>query len=119
MIPFLPDIIDEKTDAYIVGGSLRDILLHRSPCDVDIAVSGNPYQFAEKLAAGTGGRLVRIGKPGRSVLRVVSSVNLFDISPVNGTSIEEDLYNRDFTINAIAYSLHSKKLLTLPAACGT
>ncbi len=111
MIPFLPDILDEKTDAYIVGGSLRDILLHRSPCDVDIAVSGNPYQFAEKLAAGTGGRLVRIGKPGRSVLRVVSSVNLFDISPVNGTSIEEDLYNRDFTINAIAYSLHSKKII--------
>jgi hypothetical protein len=36
----------------------------------------------------------------------------------NGTSIEEDLYNRDFTINAIAYRCIRKKLLTLRRPAG-
>jgi adenylate kinase len=111
MIRFLSDILNEKMEAYIVGGSLRDILLNRSPCDVDIAVSENPYQFAQKLASRTGGRLVRMGKPGLTIYRVVSAAHIFDVSPVNGASIEEDLYNRDFTINAMAYSLHSKTII--------
>ncbi|MGW8187106.1 MAG: hypothetical protein ACWGNK_07560, partial [Desulfobacterales bacterium] len=42
---------------YLVGGSVRDLLLGRRPLDLDLAVVGNPRTFAQQLADHTGGRL--------------------------------------------------------------
>jgi len=111
MIPFNPNIFPETKGAYIVGGTVRDLILGRSPADYDIAVLENPKQFAKKVSANTAGRLVVMGKPGQMIFRVVSSDGIFDISPAAGRSIEDDLKKRDFTINAIAYSLFSGKLI--------
>lgn len=105
------NIIPKTEGAYIVGGSLRDLLLGRSPTDYDITVSQNPEKFAKKIAANTSGRLVKMGKPGQIIFRVVSGNNIFDISSVTGATIEEDLNNRDFTINAMAYSLYSERII--------
>jgi tRNA nucleotidyltransferase/poly(A) polymerase len=91
--------------AYIVGGSIRDLLIGRSPTDYDVAVLKNPYQWAQKIAAHTSGRLVEIGKPGKMVIRVVTRGIIIDITPVNGNTIEDDLSQRDFTINALGYSI--------------
>ncbi len=41
-------IIPKIKGAYIVGGSIRDIILGRFPFDYDIAVFGNPEKFAKK-----------------------------------------------------------------------
>ena len=41
--------------AYIVGGSVRDHLLGRTPLDFDVAVFGDAKKFAQRLAqTGTG-----------------------------------------------------------------
>jgi poly(A) polymerase len=90
---------------YLVGGSVRDLLLGRRPLDLDLAVAGNPRTFAQRLADHTGGRLVPLGKPGLMLYRIVSGSQIMDVSAVAGRSISEDLQRRDFTINAIAIDL--------------
>jgi len=111
MIHFNPDIFPQKKGAYIIGGSIRDLLLDRIPTDYDIAVKENPKKFAEKIAKNISGRLVRIGKPGQMIIRVVSDDHIFDITSLNGCSIENDLKKRDFSINAMAYDLFSGEII--------
>jgi len=107
----ISDILPKTKGAYIVGGSVRDLLLGKLPADYDIAVIENPKTFAEKIAKKTSGRLVELGKPGQMLFRVVSKNYVYDISPIAGASIEDDLLKRDFTINALAWDLSSKRVI--------
>ena len=111
MIQFNSKIFPQTKGSYIIGGSIRDILLGRIPTDYDIAVTENPEKYAKKIAANTTGHLVAMGKPGQTIIRVVSSDNIFDITSLNGKSIEDDLKKRDFTINAMAYELSSGEII--------
>jgi poly(A) polymerase len=111
MIQFNKNILPRLKGTYMIGGSVRDLLLGRSPTDYDLAVTGNPEQFAKNLIAKSDGHLVRLGKPGRRIVRVISGDIIFDITSLNGPSIEEDLNQRDFSINAIAYDLYSEKII--------
>lgn len=111
MIPFNKNILPEIKDTYIVGGSIRDLLLDRSPTDYDIAVTGNPEKFAEKMAEKLKGHVVQLGKPDQTMIRVVSNHGIFDITPLGGTSVEDNLRKRDFTINALAYKVDSGEII--------
>ncbi len=111
MIPFNKDILPETKDTYIVGGTIRDLLLHRTPTDYDIAVTGDPENFAEKLAERTKGHVIKLGKPGQTTIRVASGDKIFDITSLSGASIEDDLKKRDFTINAMAYHVYSEEVI--------
>ena len=94
MIPFNKNILPRLKGVYVIGGSVRDLLLGRIPTDYDIAVTGNPEQYAKKLIAKSDGHLVRLGKPGRMIIRVISGDMIFDITSLNGTSIKENLCQR-------------------------
>ena len=107
----ISDIMPKGKGAYIVGGSVRDLLLGQTPVDYDIAVYENPKYFAQRVAEKTSGRLVELGKPGQVLFRVVSKNYVYDISPITGPSIEDYLLNRDFTINALAWDLSSKRVV--------
>lgn len=109
MIPFDPNMLPDTPKAFLVGGSVRDLLLGLSSSDYDIAVSGNPEKYAKQTARNLSGRLVLMGKPGQEIYRVVTQAFTIDISPIKGTSIQMDLMQRDFTVNAIACDLASGK----------
>ena len=48
-----------ETDAYLVGGSVRDWILYGKPGhDIDIAVSGDPKDIAEEIAFKLSGTVV-------------------------------------------------------------
>jgi len=111
MIQFNSKIFPQTKGSYIIGGSIRDLLLDRIPTDYDIAVTENPEKYAKKIAANTTGHIVEMGKPGQTIIRVVSGDNIFDIASLNGKSIEDDLKKRDFTINAMAYALSSGEII--------
>ena len=111
MIPFNTKILPGTKGVYMVGGSVRDLILGQRSTDYDIAVRGNPEKFARKLSENLSGRLVKMGKPGQVVFRVVSREHLFDISAIKGLNIETDLIQRDFTVNAMAYSFFSKTII--------
>jgi tRNA nucleotidyltransferase/poly(A) polymerase len=110
-LPFDTAWLPYTAGVYLVGGSVRDLLLGRHCVDYDIAVSENPADFARRLARRTGGRRVCLGKSDQVLFRVLGPDAAFDITPVRGPSIESDLGKRDFTVNAMAYALDTQTLI--------
>ena len=113
LLPIDTNIFPQKKGVYVVGGSIRDLLCGRIPSDYDVAVADDPDRFARSLASRTGGHVVEFGKPGHTIRRVVTKDNFYDIMPINGVSIEEDLLRRDFTINAMALEVSSARLIDM------
>lgn len=91
------------TRSWIVGGALRDELLGRPVTDLDIAVEGDPEAAARELAAEVRGPVFRLSEA-FGAWRVVDrrEGRVYDFSPLQGETIEEDLAKRDFTVNAMA-----------------
>jgi tRNA nucleotidyltransferase (CCA-adding enzyme) len=103
---------------YLVGGTVRDILLGEPNFDVDIAVEGDAIGLARSVADAIGGRVRAHSKFGTAVvvygeeqrIDVVTARTEFYDAPaalpsVEHATIREDLFRRDFTINAMAVSL--------------
>lgn len=101
-------LINQGTQAYIVGGFLRDRLLGRETADIDIAMAGDALKIAPALAIALGGNYVPLNKENRIARVILASQTSgqwhIDISSFSG-SIEHDLKRRDFTINALAVDL--------------
>jgi tRNA nucleotidyltransferase/poly(A) polymerase len=111
MIQYDTSAIPAKKGAFLVGGSLRDLLLGRKPLDYDIAVEKDPSAYAREIANHQEGRVVPIGKPGKQIFRVIAKGAEIDVSGFKGASIHEDLMHRDFTINAMAYDTASGEFI--------
>jgi tRNA nucleotidyltransferase (CCA-adding enzyme) len=103
---------------YLVGGTVRDILLGETSFDVDVAVEGDAVGLARTIAGELGGRTRVHEKFGTAVvlygggerIDVVTARTEFYDAPaalpaIEHASIREDLQRRDFTINAMAASL--------------
>ena len=111
--------LDEPNEGvYLVGGTVRDILLGEPNFDVDVVVEGDAIAVARALAAALGGRVRAHPQFGTAVvlygdddrLDVVTARSETYEAPaalptVEAGSIEEDLHRRDFTINAMAVAL--------------
>ncbi|NLI12321.1 CCA tRNA nucleotidyltransferase [Pelotomaculum propionicicum] len=100
--------IKKNKKIYLVGGFLRDIYLGQPGRDLDFAVSGNAMNLAQEVAEVLKGVYIpldRINRVARVVLEPRGSKWQIDFSSFKGLSIEEDLSNRDFTINAMALEL--------------
>jgi tRNA nucleotidyltransferase (CCA-adding enzyme) len=103
---------------FLVGGTVRDILLGEPSFDVDIAVEGDGIAFARALAAALNGRARVHAKFGTAVVLygegrrvdVVTARREVYAAPaalptVEHAALRDDLFRRDFTINAMAASL--------------
>ena len=127
---FYPDFLKEiiaKIDgagyeAYVVGGCLRDVLLGRPPKDYDVATSALPGEIIDLFGISGDFKTVETGLKYGTVT-VISRGNpveittfrldgsYFDLRRPDNVSftqnITEDLSRRDFTINAMAYSVQT------------
>jgi len=107
----LPEFIPDTPGIYLVGGTVRDLLMARTPTDYDIAAPRPCEAVAQRIARNTGSRVIALGKPGLTTYRVVFGGLTFDVAPLEGGRIHEDLKRRDFTINAIAWDLNRQRLV--------
>ena len=71
----------------------------------------SPEMVANAIADAAGTRVVRMGRSGRHVYRIVSGTAIYDVSAATGESISADLKKRDFSINAMAVSLETGALI--------
>jgi tRNA nucleotidyltransferase/poly(A) polymerase len=94
------------TDAWIVGGTVRDALLDRPVVDLDLAVRGDPEGAARAIARAVKGPAFQLSEQfGAWRAHARDDGFTFDVSPLQGETIEDDLARRDFAINAIAVPL--------------
>jgi tRNA nucleotidyltransferase (CCA-adding enzyme) len=120
-LPWLNRLRDAVADApaYLVGGTVRDLLLDRPRVDIDIAVEGDVGPIAARLGGEVtaherfGTAVVRVDDLELDLARTRSEVYarpgaLPEISPAG---IDEDLARRDFTINAMAVPLVAPRLI--------
>src|SRR3989344_2333969 len=110
-------------EAYLVGGSVRDILLKKKPKDWDIATNAKPEEiqrlFKESVYEnqfGTVGVKTESENPDLKIVEVTTfriegkytdKRHPDEIKFAN--AIEDDLARRDFTINAIALRCDTKE----------
>ena len=103
--------------AFVIGGYVRDCFLGRECNDIDIVVEGSGIDFATAVGEATGKKVSYFKNFGTAMLRYRGDEIEFvgarresyrreSRKPIveNGT-LEDDQQRRDFTINAMAFSL--------------
>ena len=91
-----------NTDIYIVGGYMRDLLRGLKSNDKDFALKSKVEYIASKITKKFNGTFIVL-KHKQTYRVVLKTKEALDFSYLNG-SINNDLKERDFTINAIAWS---------------
>ena len=111
---------EKRVDASVVGGDVRDHYLHRPSTDVDVVVVGSGIDVAQALADELHTKLSVFKTFGTAMLRV-RGVELEFVGArresythdsrkpqVEAGTLEDDQLRRDFTINALAWSLNER-----------
>ncbi|MBV6621674.1 MAG: CCA tRNA nucleotidyltransferase [Rivularia sp. (in: Bacteria)] len=113
-LPFNLELLPKP--AYLVGGAVRDALLGRNrddlnfKLDLDFILPSEAVNVARKIAKYHQAGFVLLDEQ-RQIARVVFADATVDIAQQEGDSVEADLQRRDFTINAIAYNIHTQEII--------
>jgi poly(A) polymerase len=139
---------EHRYAAYLVGGSVRDLLLGRQPKDFDIGTDAHPYQikklFRNCWIIGRRFRLAHV-KFGQKTIEVATfRRNVPELPPAEATgapvvvasspepaggagmihrdntfgTAEEDAFRRDFTINALFYDIGTQSVIDYVGGLG-
>src|SRR5438876_3224768 len=111
---------------YMVGGTVRDVLLHREQSnDADLATDAHPDEVKRLVAPTRPTAVVLVGERFGTV-RLLYGSDILEITTFRterynpesrkpevcfGTDLMEDLHRRDFTINAMARDLLSGHII--------
>lgn len=108
--------------AYLAGGFVRDLLLRIPNMDLDVVIEGDGMDFAKKLALRLSGR-ARIHEKFKTAVVVAPGGLKIDVATarmeyythpaalpiVELSAIRNDLYRRDFSVNAMAVRLNGAR----------
>jgi tRNA nucleotidyltransferase/poly(A) polymerase len=117
----LLDLVRESasgTRVYLVGGAVRDLLLGRPAKDLDFVQPHGSIQLAKAVSRRMHGvmyTLDDVRHSARVILRQgEQDEQVLDFTSFIGENLEEDLHQRDFTINAMALDLDAPEQLIDP-----
>ena len=108
-----------EQNLYLVGGTVRDLLLNQANLDIDLVLEGDAPSLARQLARLSNSKVVTHPHFGTATI----TENTISIDIVTARSetyarpgalprvkpgtIRDDLYRRDFSVNAMAVKLHT------------
>ncbi|MCS7071329.1 MAG: hypothetical protein NZM00_07480, partial [Anaerolinea sp.] len=102
------NIADFPEPVYIVGGAVRDAYLRRPINDLDLATAGSGIKLARRIANAFKGDFYPLDSArdvGRAILNTPDGRLVIDAAQFRGSTLEADLLDRDFTMNAMAVDL--------------
>ncbi len=108
-----PYIVD--TQAYIVGGFVRDIFMNKKSPDRDLIICNCDIEkFSKNLAEKLNAHYIELD-PINKIYRLVleDKINYIDITSPIENDFEKDIKRRDLTINAIAYDINNRKFIDI------
>lgn len=105
---------------YLVGGIVRDLILGVKNLDLDIVVGGDGIKFSRDFAANFKAKIICHSRFGTATITLADHIKV-DIATarkevypgpahlprVSPGSLADDLYRRDFSINAMALAISS------------
>jgi len=118
-IKLLQKALGNESKLHLVGGTVRDSILGNESVDIDLACAQSAETTSKKLRIAAI-KVVETGKRHGTITAVFGDLHIeitafrrpLELSAQKpGSSIEEDLSARDFTINAIAFALDSQTIV--------
>ncbi len=100
--PLVQRVFDTDIEAFLVGGYLRDIIRGVRSKDIDFVIRGDMKNAVAKIFPGEEKSVIEFKN--NLLLRVVVGDTVVDFTELK-ENLEDDLNRRDFTMNAIAWSL--------------
>ena len=107
---------------FLIGGVVRDLILDRKIADIDVTVEGDALKFCHILADKKYCKILQVQNDLKTVKVCFKNNVIIDFASTRqefypkrghlpvvvriGCTLQEDVYRRDFTINAIAMSLN-------------
>ena len=118
------DAVGNDESVWLVGGAVRDLMLDRTPTEIDLVIEGPLDELLERLGGeaqrferfGTATVLlgdVRVDLASARTETYAQPGALPEVAPAN---LEDDLRRRDFSVNAIAVRISDGELKADPAA---
>jgi poly(A) polymerase len=115
------DQLNQET--YVIGGFVRDLILNRPSCDIDVVTIGGGIKLAESIAKKLGSDIhVSVFKTFGTAMFKYQSLDLEFVGArkesynedsrkpiVEDGTLEEDQNRRDFTINALAICMNKDR----------
>ncbi len=113
---------------YLIGGLVRDLLLNQNSLDIDITVEGDAIKFARILESEAKVKILSIHKNFGTIKVEINGKKIdfastrSEIYPKKGhlphvdrigCNLKEDIFRRDFTVNALAMSLNQDSFADL------
>lgn len=106
IVAYMRSNFSSDTRIYLVGGVVRDMILGIPSNDIDIVLTGNVRSISRSIANHFSGNFYPLDEERQTYRVILQDTSkkdmILDIALMRGESIEEDLEDRDFTINAIA-----------------
>jgi len=101
---------EKRIPLFLVGGYLRDLLFGTQGRDYDFALPKDASSSIKIIEQALCLHFFKVGKEEMNTVtyRIFKEELSVDIAFLQGETIEEDLKRRDFTINAMAFSLRDE-----------
>lgn len=114
----LRQALGSDTEIYLVGGSVRDLLLGNRSHDLDFVLPEQALRSARRMANALGGAFFPLDierDTGRAIHTLPNGQKLvLDFARFRGSDLESDLRHRDLTVNAMAIDIRNPERVIDP-----